>query len=533
MDKDLSLKIEELQLVESFSRSKDAGVLTILFTDLIGYTKFSEKHKETLVQEFRKSHDKLLLEIIEKDNKGKVIKFMGDACMAVFASPTDAVKISKEIKNSITKMIDNFGYNLDIRIGLHMGEVVVEHGVKKDVFGRHVNRAQRIESLAASGQIFLSFPVYDSVQAWLDKDEYKIVNHGSYRLKGITENSQIYELCINGRKPKAPYWKFKIKAYKAAFFILLALNIIGIIGYKVGSLKESLSLVSGKSGFIYINGQLKGELKPNYKLTINSVNKLSKITIVAGNEEISKYILVDNEETYEFFRPDKIDIEKNNMILIKAGENKYSKIEKDFYISKHEVTQKDFLYVMNINRSGEYFGRGDMVAASNLSWYEALEYCNRVSKLEGLEPYYEIGKIKIDNDKYKYIVKVNNNNGYRLLSRDEWIYAASGGKNSQGYKYSGSNNWEEVANIYDFNNKNRKRLKVGSFKPNELGLFDMSGNVSEWIYDEFVNYGEVYRGAMGTDFQLDHKYNKNIDYGSGMKPDSGSKTIGFRIGRSI
>lgn len=114
-----------------------------------------------------------------------------------------------------------------------------------------------------------------------------------------------------------------------------------------------------------------------------------------------------------------------------------------------------------------------------VTWYGALEYCNWLSEEEGLTPCYTISTGSATCNWSA--------NGYRLPTEAEWEFAARGGNSSkENYKYAGSNTPEAVA-VYIVNyNFPRKTLPVGSKLPNELGLYDMSGNASEWCWDIFV-----------------------------------------------
>ena len=136
----------------------------------------------------------------------------------------------------------------------------------------------------------------------------------------------------------------------------------------------------------------------------------------------------------------------------------------DFYIGKYEVTQKEWYEVMGNNPS-RFKGRN--LPVEEVSWYDAVEFCNKKSKAEGLTPCYT-GSRK--NTKCNFSA-----NGYRLPTEAEWAYAARGGIKSKGYKYSGSNTIGDVA--WYISNSGSKTHTVGTKKANELGIYDMTGNV--------------------------------------------------------
>ena len=191
----------ELHLVDQYRRQKNTAVLTVLFTDIKGYTAVAEKYGEQFSNEFRRRHDALIYPIIERDNGGRVIKNIGDAVMAVFSEPSTAVTRSLEIQEAIREFNPKQPADqptLSVRIGLHSGQVTMEDKVNLDVFGRHVNRAARVQSLADGGQILLTYPVYDSAKGWLtgnttDHPPVAWKDHGRYLLKGIPDEIEIFE----------------------------------------------------------------------------------------------------------------------------------------------------------------------------------------------------------------------------------------------------------------------------------------------------------------------------------------------------
>lgn len=263
-----------------------------------------------------------------------------------------------------------------------------------------------------------------------------------------------------------------------------------------------------------------------------------------------------------------------NFVLIKGGtfkdrtSNYFDKgvFISDFYIDKYEVTQKEWAKVMGSNPSR--FKGGDL-PVEMVSWYDAIEYCNRRSLQEGLRPYYNIDKSKKDPnnepdpqfgdlDDVKWTVTTNPRaNGYRLPTEAEWEYAAGGGQKSQGHIYSGSDDIDEVAWYWrnsgdhylmgvwrwqDLQNNRDRTKPVGDRKPNELGLFDMSGNVREWCWDWYGDlqsnvtdprgsrkgYRRVWKGGgwMGAAFTAMTAFRGSLA-ANGKGPDQG-----FRVARN-
>jgi formylglycine-generating enzyme required for sulfatase activity len=204
---------------------------------------------------------------------------------------------------------------------------------------------------------------------------------------------------------------------------------------------------------------------------------------------------------------------------------------KSFYIGKYEVTRKEWVEVMGNNPSN---WKGDNLPVEQVSWYEAVEFCNKLSVKEGLAPAYRGSGDSITCD--------FSASGYRLPTEAEWEYAAKGGnRDAIYYEYSGSNSVDSVA-WYSGNSGNRTH-PVGTKQPNSLGIYDMSGNVWEWCWDWYGNYSggaqsnprgassgssRVGRGG-GWDYSASSV--RSAYRGSGT-PSSRYSSMGFRVARS-
>ncbi|MCF7913508.1 MAG: formylglycine-generating enzyme family protein [Candidatus Cloacimonetes bacterium] len=143
-----------------------------------------------------------------------------------------------------------------------------------------------------------------------------------------------------------------------------------------------------------------------------------------------------------------------------------------FFIGIHEVTQGEYESVMGSNPAHSY-GVGDNYPVYYVTWYDAVEYCNALSDQEGLTPCYDLSTWSCDF----------NANGYRLPTEAEWEYAARGGEYwTDNNRYCGTTNELDDYAWYDSNSDGQTH-EVETKLPNQLGIYDMSGNVFELCND--------------------------------------------------
>lgn len=190
-----------------------------------------------------------------------------------------------------------------------------------------------------------------------------------------------------------------------------------------------------------------------------------------------------------------------------------------YYICKYEVTQELWLAVMGesisqvISKNGwKSYGIGNKYPMYDVSWNDCKTFISKLNSLTG--------------------------KNYRLPTEAEWEYACRGGNRSNGYKYSGSNTLDNVAWYED--NSGSTTHEVGTKSPNELGIYDMSGNVCEWCSDWYVRYSSSsqtnptgassgpYRVCRGGNWYWNARYCRS-SYRYYWDPYDRSATIGLRL----
>ncbi|MEW5849913.1 MAG: DUF5939 domain-containing protein [Myxococcota bacterium] len=172
--------------------------LTILFTDLKGSTELYDRTGDIVAYGFVQDHFQVLTQAV-RENRGAIIKTMGDAIMATFSTPQDGVKAAVAMMSrmeAINQRVSQMGYETGLKIGLHEGPALaVNSDDRLDYFGQTVNVAARVQGLAAAGEIWVTTPVFSAsgVPAMVHDAGYH-ERRQSVSLKGVGAAAEVYRL---------------------------------------------------------------------------------------------------------------------------------------------------------------------------------------------------------------------------------------------------------------------------------------------------------------------------------------------------
>jgi formylglycine-generating enzyme required for sulfatase activity len=461
--------------------------LTILQTDIVDFTgKTSRKTREAM-NRMLENHKGLVLPILESRG-GRLIKTMGDAFLMVYDSPTDAVLAGVQVQRLLREY--NAGKpsdsddRLDLRIGINAGEVSLRDN---DIFGEAVNITARINAIAEAGEVFFTEAVYLA----MNKAEIPSTEIGLQKLKGIDNKIRVYKV---GSETPVPIPKSRPS--QSWMLIALALLIVLLATWSAyQSRRQSPSLAAER------------RFTERFKISYPPAPGQS---VRIGNEFIVRWIpagrfIMGTPET-EDTKPYRSTNEIQHKVVFHRG----------FFLCETECTQSQWASVMG-TRPSRF--RGDQLPVEQVSWSEAVEFCNNLTA------------------KHHREARLPEGWAWRLPTEAEWEYAARAGMEGQRYGALDAIAW------YSANTPKITQL-VGRKQANAWGLHDMLGNVWEWCSDWYGNYptgtvahptgpdsgsGRVFRGGSHLlDIKDAEKKFRIAHRSAPLVPTYKSNDVGFR-----
>jgi len=307
----------------------------------------------------------------------------------------------------------------------------------------------------------------------------------------------------------------------------------------------------------YCNLVKSGE-RVGYDGYTSSVGKIRAKKLVQIESSFQHGYPIGSDEVFEWFKP--------NMIYCPAGEFEMGAnrkgcgeisqeiIEAPFLLGETEVTQ--FLYILvmgynpsvhqkantSVSKTKQLYQHFDLMhPVENVSWYDAVDFCNRLSDVQGLQKCYtftNINRLDEGDGTQGRIVSADvscdfSKSGYRLPTEKEWEYAA---KTDEGSNYAGVWQWSNIDQVAwckeDYDKGSTHPVKIKN--PNSWGFYDMIGNVREWCWDkDGADDNEISRRVRGGDYSRNQPTEMIASYLVSEEADGRLATLGFRLCRSL
>jgi formylglycine-generating enzyme required for sulfatase activity/class 3 adenylate cyclase len=447
----------------------------IVVGDISGYSRLMELDEEgTHGRVMRIQRD--LIEPSIAEHHGRLVKTTGDGFVAIFDSPVEAVRCGIVIQQNILGRNTSLSKDLwiEYRIGVNLGDVIIE---EDDVYGDGVNIASRLESIADPGEVYISGGIYEQIK-------HKLVcgyeSLGDRKVKNITDPVRVYRVLPDpGAFNKARRRRETILIFLLSFILLAIAGsaLWHLLPQPYGKARNQASTpVSPETPSVQISRPLLGkqsaQLPQSSPPAASTTQEAARQTQPAASAAPAAKQAASQPQSAS---PGKSStqpapaIREPEMNMLRGGSSIMGSNDDITEKPVHQVTIQPFAisrYPISVREWNECAaakacafvatGRDD-APITNVSWSDAKQF---VAWLAGAT-----------------------RKAYRLPSEAEWEYAARGGTLTRYWwgdqLQSGMANCKNCADVAAA----EEPTKIGSFKPNPFGLFDMGGGVDQWVED--------------------------------------------------
>ena len=445
----------------------------ILAADISGYSRLMQLDEEgTHARVTRQRRE--IIEPSLAEHYGKLITYTGDGFLAMFDSPVEAVRCAIVIQQNMVGRNASLPRDQWIlyRIGIHLGDVVVVG--PSEVYGDGLNIAVRLEGIASPGDVYVSGGVYEQIK---NKLVCAYQSLGDRQVKNITDPVSVYRVLPD---PAALSQSRKKRWPVGLFSVLIAVNIaiLGGLIYLVlqqRQIANQAPTVAGKPGppAVSANTPLPSpapapEEKPSVSAPATAPAQApqegAKVPMASAPAAPVPAAIVAP------LTPEMVSIPGGAFSMGSGDDPSEKPIHevaiKSFAISKFPITVREWNACVAAKGCGFAPTGKDDAPVTNLSWTDAQQFVDWLSKVT--------------------------QRPFRLPTEAEWEYAARGGTRSK--YWWGDQLQASMANCKGCNEHYdaSQPSNVGSFKPNPFGLYDMGGNIHQWVAD---CWHENYQGA--------------------------------------
>ncbi|MBR0899681.1 SUMF1/EgtB/PvdO family nonheme iron enzyme [Bradyrhizobium tropiciagri] len=419
----------------------------IVVGDIAGYSRLMQLDEEGTHARVKRT-ERDLIEPTITEHHGKLIKTTGDGFIAMFDSPVEAVRCSIVIQQNMIGRNAAIARDqwIEYRIGVNLGDIIIE---SDDIYGDGVNVASRLEGIAAPGDVFISGGIYEQIK-------HKMVcgyeSLGDKKVKNITDPIRVYRVLPDA----AAYQRTRRRRESILLTLLgLAITIIagGVLWYLLAQPRsKQVELAKAPPSPV---------ASPTVPQPAPAPSQSSSPVPAAPVQQASPQPAPSASPAAELPEPEMVSLKGGSFSMGSnedPSERPIRKVAvKPFAMGKYPVTVREWNACAAAKACGFTAGGKDDVPVTNVSWSDAKQYVAWLAE--------------------------RTKKAYRLPSEAEWEYAARGGTQSKYW-------WGDQVQTGHVGCKDcggdaaaEQPVKVGSFKPNPFGLYDMGGGVDQWVED--------------------------------------------------